>query len=311
MKVMISGATGAIGMALLREAVKLGYEVGCLVNPDSDRKSKIADFPGIRIYECSVDDYSHFNIQEKYDAFVHLAWKKTFGKARDDMDVQLDNVRYTLDAVRLADRLNCTYFIGAGSQAEYGVKNEPLSPEMLVAPESGYGIAKYTAGRMSSILCDQLNLKHSWIRILSVYGPDDGRNSLISYVISSLKSGEILRLTKCEQTWDYLYSEDCARAIMSVMESGCKSDYYVLGNGNGKKLYEYVEAIKNIINPHAEIEYGAIDYYPHQPMFLVADISRLVGDTGWKPAVDFEDGIRKIVFKEIAEYGRGKKNIFI
>ena len=50
-----------------------------------------------------------------------------------------------------------------------------------------------------------------------------------------------------------------------------------------------------IINPSIEIRYGVKDYYPHQPMHIVADISELTIDTGWQPKTSFEEGIRAFV----------------
>ena len=41
--------------------------------------------------------------------------------------------------------------------------------------------------------------------------------------------------------------------------------------------------------------FGKKEYYPHQPMYLVADISELTADTGWKPQVSFVDGIKAIL----------------
>ena len=61
------------------------------------------------------------------------------------------------------------------------------------------------------------------------------------------------------------------------------------------RLSEYVEDIKNIINPSIKLVFGEKDYYPHQPMHLVADIRELTEDTGWKPETVFYKGIKKIV----------------
>jgi len=60
-------------------------------------------------------------------------------------------------------------------------------------------------------------------------------------------------------------------------------------------MSEYLESIKNAINPSTNVQYGAIEYYPHQPMYLVADITELIEDTGWKPQVAFIEGIKKML----------------
>ena len=138
-------------------------------------------------------------------------------------------------------------------------------------------------------------MRQCWVRILSVYGPNDGENSLISYLIREFKAGNSPHLTKCEQMWDYLYADDAADAILAVVENGKEGKAYPLGSGNGRRLSEYVEDIKNAINPTIEVQFGAKEYYPHQPMHLVADISELTKDTRWKPDYSFNDGLKRLV----------------
>ena len=126
-------------------------------------------------------------------------------------------------------------FIGAGSQAEYGVQSVDLTPELPVKPESGYGIAKYATGKLSAMLCKSLGMRQNWVRNLSVYGPNDGENTLISYVIRELKAGRSPELTKCEQIWDYLYADDAGDAILAIAEKGVDGKAYPLGSGKGRK----------------------------------------------------------------------------
>ena len=97
------------------------------------------------------------------------------------------------------------------------------------------------------------------------------------------------------QDWDYIYCEDAARAFVAVAENAVAGKTYRLGGGKGRKLSEYLVDIRNIIAPNIELGFGKKQYYPHQPMHLVADISELIEDTGWKPQIDFSDGIRKII----------------
>ena len=234
-------------------------------------------------------------MEGQYDAFIHLSWEKTFGASRDDAEVQTRNIQYTLDAVQLAHRCGCKVFVGAGSQAEYGVQSVALTPDLPVKPESGYGIAKYAAGKLSAMLCKSLGMRQSWVRILSVYGPNDGENSLINYLIREFKNGNSPQLTKCEQMWDYLYADDAADAILAVAEKGVDGKAYPLGSGKGRKLSAYVEDIKNAINPIIDVQYGVKEYYPHQPMYLVADISALETDTGWSPHFSFVKGLHTLV----------------
>lgn len=293
-KIIITGATGCVGSAVVRRALAQKMEVTCIVHMGSKRLYNLPQDGRVQIIECNLTDYNSLVLKESYDCFIHLSWEKTFGTSRDDAEIQTRNIQYTLDAVHLAYRSGCKVFVGAGSQAEYGVQSVDLTPEMPVKPESGYGIAKYAAGRLSAMLCKSLGMRHNWVRILSVYGPNDGEDTLISYAIRELKAGRSPELTRCEQIWDYLYADDAADAILAIAEKAEDGKIYPLGYGKGRKLSEYIEDIRMMINPDVEVRYGAKGYYPHQPMYLVADISGLTKDTGWQPCVDFHEGIERI-----------------
>lgn len=293
--IIVTGATGAVGSAVVRRALDEGMEVTCIVHKGSKRLGNLPVSKNLHLIECDLKDYCSLEIGEQHDAFIHMSWEKTFGASRDDAEIQTRNIQYTLDAVQLAYRCGCSVFVGAGSQAEYGVQSVDLTPEMSVKPESGYGIAKYAAGKLSAMLCQSLGMRHCWVRILSVYGPNDGENSLISYLIREFKAGISPQLTKCEQMWDYLYADDAADAILNVAKKGKDGKAYPLGSGNGRRLSEYVNDIKNAINPSIEVKFGAKEYYPHQPMHLVADLTVLTEDTGWKSTTPFKEGIKNII----------------
>lgn len=292
--IIVTGATGCVGSAVVRRVLAQCMQVTCLVHPGSRRLSNLPADERIRIVECAVSDYQTLQLDGTYDAFIHLSWEKTFGASRDDAEVQTRNIQYTLDACQLASRCGCQVFVGAGSQAEYGVQSVDLTPDLPVKPESGYGIAKYAAGKLSAMLCKSLGIRHCWARILSVYGPHDGENTLISYVIRELQAGRSPELTRCEQLWDYLYADDAGEALLAIAEKGIDGKAYPLGSGRGRKLSDYIEVIRQTVNPAIAVRYGAKDYYPHQPMHLVADIQELTADVGWTPRVTFEDGIQHI-----------------
>lgn len=293
--IIVSGATGVVGSAVVRQALTNNTTVTCIVHRGSTRIGNLPKNKNLRIVECDLADYKNIQLEGEYDVFIHLSWDKTFGLSRDDAEVQMRNIQYTLDAVQLAHRCGCTAFIGAGSQAEYGVRDVALTPSLPVNPESAYGIAKFAAGKLSAILCKNLGMRQNWVRILSVYGPNDGSNTLISYLISELKEGRSPQLTQCEQIWDYLYADDAGDAILAVATNGIDGKAYPLGYGKGRRLFEYVNEVRSIVNPEVEIHYGAKEYYPHQPMYLVADIDELTEDTGWIPTVSFVEGVNKML----------------
>ena len=300
-KIVITGATSMIGASIVKCAMDKGNDILCIIRKNSNRICNLPKSQNITLIHANQDEYEQLEVSGKYDEFYHLAWEKTFGSSRDDIYTQEKNILYTLDAVRLAKRIGCSVFIGAGTQAEYGIVTESLNSNTPVNPQSGYGIAKYAAGKLSRLLCSQLNIRHNWVRIVSTFGPMDASHMLIMHVINELKSNHSPELTKCEQIWDYLYCDDAAKAFLEVGNKGIDGKIYTLGSGNTRKLSEFLEVVKNIINPCIALQFGKKEYYQYQPMYLCADISELTNDTGWKPEISFEEGIKRIIASQLTK----------
>ncbi len=303
-KVVMTGPTGSIGIALIQQCIAQGIRVLAIVRPHSKRTDRIPCSPLVQVVACSLDTLC--DLDEKaleragvesfdYDVCYHFAWEATIGSGRNDMKLQTANIGYALDAVALAARLGCHTFVGAGSQAEYGRWEEKLSEYTPTFPESGYGMAKLCAGAMTRLECIRLGMRHVWARILSVYGPGDGEQTMISTVIRKLLAGEIPALTAGIQQWDYLHCRDAANAMYLLGEKGRDGSIYCVGSGNARPLREYIEILRDCINPALALDFGVVAYGPQQIMYLCADIEKLTEDTGFIPEVDFEDGIRETI----------------
>lgn len=304
---VITGASGMLGQALIRQLLKRNDKIYAIVRPASEYNANIVQTPNVCVIECDLKELSNLpkNIEETCDVFYHFGWGGTFGNTRNNLYGQLDNVKYTLDAVKVAHELGCKVFLGAGSQAEFGRVSDhvKLSAKVLANPETGYGIAKLAAGQMSRALCKEYGIKHVWTRILSIYGPMDKARSMVMSGIYSMLQGERPHYTKGEQMWDYLYCDDAANAFISAAEKGEDGAIYCIGSGQAMPLRDYICKIRDVIDPDLELVFGEIPYYDKQVMYLCADISDLTKDTGFVPKIAFEEGIRKTV-----EWCRGEIN---
>lgn len=304
-RAVVTGATGMIGAALVEYLVGQGVEVLAICRPESKRKDHIVEHPNVKIYDVALEELYKMEHLHTYDVFFHLAWSGTDANSRSDVEVQNKNVQYTLDAVKLAKGMNCHTFVGGGSQAEYGRSESRLSDSTPICPETAYGIAKYTAGKLSGLLAQQLGLRHIWARILSAYGPRDGKTTMIMSTIYKILSGEVPKLTKGEQLWDYVYVADVVRALYLLAVKGKSMNTYCIGSGQAVPLKEYFFEIKEAVNPGMTVDIGARPYAPDQVMYLCADLSKLTRDTGFTPEIGFREGIRRTVVycKEIRGSG--------
>ena len=308
-RAVVTGATGMIGATLSRLLIKDGVEVTAVIRPGSSKKSQLPEHEKLHIVECSLDQLSSLSLEGIYDAWFHLGWMGTYGDSRNDVYLQNRNITHTLDAVTVAHKLGCSVFVGAGSQAEYGRVQEntilddqenvksgvPLNESVPERPENGYGVAKLCAGRLSRILCEKYGIRHIWTRFLSVYGPFDNSYTMVMAGIYRMLRGESPDYTKGEQMWDYIYSEDAARAMYLAAVYGQDQAVYCIGSGKANPLASYIRRIRDVAAPGRKIGIGNLPYPPGQVMYLCADISRLTKDTGFSPQVSFEEGIQRTV----------------
>lgn len=295
--IVITGATSGIGVALVKMCLEAGHRVIALARMHSGHIGRLPESDNLRLVDCRLEDVPRdLPLHEKCHVFYHLAWSGTDRKARSDPELQQANIGYTLNLLRLAGRLGCEKFIGAGSQAEYGPHQRVLlSPEDSVCPDTAYGAGKYAAGRLGALLARQLGMDFLWVRVFSVYGRYDRAETMLRSAISRMKRGEECFFTAGTQVWDYLHCEDAARAFFLLGEKAAGNKVYCLGCGQERKLKDYILEMREAVNPGAVLRFGAIPFRPGEERGICADISALRQDTGWKPEIPFRQGLQSLL----------------
>ena len=145
------------------------------------------------------------------------------------------------------------------------------------------------------MLCDKYGMRHIWPRVLSGYGKYDNDGSvLIANIVNSLHHRP-LEFSKGEQIWDFVYMDDIANALYLIAKKGKNHAIYPIGSGKARPLKEYIKIMCDQLGEDVEKGLGKIPYSPDQIMYLEADSRELIADTGWKPQVEFEEGIRRVI----------------
>ena len=296
-RIVVTGATSMIGVALIEECLRHDIEIYALVRSSSGKAGRLPLSEKIHLTDCSLEDLSDLpgRIPGGCDTFYHIAWGNT-GEARNkSTELQSRNIFYTLQAVRAAAELGCRRFIGAGSQAEYGPMDvEKISPDSPVNPSTPYGASKLAAGHLAGMLCRELGMECIWPRIFSVYGKYEKETTMVASGLRKMLAGEPTEFTPAMQRWDYLYSRDAGRAFYLIGEKGKGGSVYCVGSGQARPLKEYIEEMAALTGA-GKPGIGAKPYPPGAVMNLCADIGTLTGDTGFIPEYTFEQGIRETI----------------
>jgi len=124
------------------------------------------------------------------------------------------------------------------------------------------------------------------------YGSNDNDNTLIKDFIFNCKENRPMSLGPCTHIWDFLYEEDAGKAFLAIGKRGISGKVYCLGSEIGRPLKEFLETIKDMVNPIYVPQYAEIPYSDNSVKYLCADISELSKDTGWEPELSFENGVK-------------------
>ena len=112
-------------------------------------------------------------------------------------------------------------------------------------------------------------------------------------MINTLKKGESPKLSSCLQYWDYLYDQDAAEAIIAIMERGINGNIYNIAHGDYKPLKHYTEIVHQLFNPKIDIIYSTKTGHSIMP-----DTKKINTSIGWRAHIDFEQGIKKMIFSQ-------------
>ncbi len=296
-RAFVTGASGFIGAAVVRQLIKRGVEVAVLRRASSssqrliDLRSELHDIecPDNRV-QSFVDEFKAF----APDTVFHLGWGGVGSAFRNDARQQFENLQFAVEMTELSVQAGVVHWIGAGSQAEYGPKTRAIRETDLAQPTSLYGAAKLSAAVMTERIAVLGGIRHSWMRIFSTYGPDDNPEWMLPTLIRNLLSGHRPALTAGEQLWDYLHVDDAASAFIAIADSASKG-IYNLGSGDAIPLRTVIETIRDLIDPNLPLGFGEVPYRPDQVMRLQADVAALQSATGWRPKVSLCVGLADLV----------------
>lgn len=215
-RVVVTGASSFIGAYLIQELLKdTENEIYAVIRPNSSNRDRVPQDDRVKIVELDMAQIEELPsyVPGQVEGFYHLAWNGTRGETRDDEKKQKENYEASLLAAKTAEKLQAKMFLGSGSQAEYGIVKEVVSEADEAKPTTAYGkMKKQTYDALKEYFANT-SVKLYWVRIFSVFGPEDYEGTLIMSSLDKMQKNEPLQLTECIQKWDYIYIRDVADAL--------------------------------------------------------------------------------------------------
>ncbi len=295
-KVIVTGANGFVGYWLIRELCKNDIKVTAIIKDTNENISMLSDFKDVDIVYCDLSGIEVLNDKiaaKDYDAFYHLAWTSAGGAGRADYGIQLQNVKYTCDAVKVAKQLGCKKILIAGTVTEKIAENIlNLSGK---AANYIYGICKHTTHCLVDVESKRQEIDYVWMQFSNLFGPYSINGNIVGYTIKEILQGHEATFGPANQIYDLLYIEDLVYAAYLLGKKETKQHSYYIGSGKLRILSDYLKEIGYICNRPELIKIGARpdDGTRYEEEWF--DITPLKEDTGYEPRVKFEEGVRNTI----------------
>jgi nucleoside-diphosphate-sugar epimerase len=297
MTFFITGASSFIGVELCRYLSDNGHSVIAMSRRENEHLEVIKKNRHLQVFRADMQSLFEKAKGLRADVFIHLAWAGTTHEDRNNPSIHEENVRLSLECVKLAKQMGCQLYVDAGSQAEYGIVPGILTENTPCNPVTAYGKGKLKMYKETCVLTEQLGLKYIHLRILSVYGENDHEETLIKTALKKLNANELIEMRSGGQKWNYIYVKDAVRQIAVLLshaygDDALKNEIYNIASNDTRNLQDFVMAMKEVCGSQSELKFGG--YNPEKDVNLNPDIRKIKEIV--KPLTEwsFEEVIEKI-----------------
>lgn len=261
MKVLITGGAGFIGSHVVESCLAEGFKVVLLDNLSRGKRGNVPD--GIRLHEIDITGAEVASVfeAERPEVVVHLA-------AQVDVAVSVANpifdagvnIMGTLNVLEACRATGVKKIVYACSAAIYGDPAYiPVDEAHPVAPQAGYGASKYVPELYLKLYRDLYGLDFTVLRYANVYGPRQdatGEGGVVAIFVDRLSRGESpLIYGDGEQTRDFVYVKDVARANVLAVERG-NGEVLNISTGTSVSINELFARLKELVGSRIEPRYA-------------------------------------------------------
>jgi GDP-L-fucose synthase len=296
MTILVAGATGLAGSAIVRELTRIGRPVIGISSRDVDLLDRNATFKYLSKLKPNV--------------VIDAAAKVGGINANNSYPVEFlsNNIQIQTNLMDASHAVNVERFIFLGSNCIYPkncpqpIKEEYILTGVLEPTNSAYAIAKLAG--IELIKSYRKEYDHKWISVMPInlYGPNDNFDLESSHVFPALirKFTDAVRNNlKRVTVWgtgkprrEFLHVDDLSKAIILCLDKYDSEEHINIGTGTDLTISELANKIAEISGFNGEIVWDGSqsDGTPRK----VLDIQKIT-NLGWKPTITLEQGIKSTV----------------
>ena len=319
MKILVTGGAGFIGSAVVRLAVARGHAV---VNLDAltyaaclDNVASVAGSPLYAFEQADIRDRAALDrvlATHRPDAIMHLAAESHVDRSIDGpgdfIDTNVTGTFNLLEAARAywtrAGKPDGFRFHHISTDEVFGSLGETgqFTEDTPYAPNSPYSASKAASDHLVRAWHETYGLPVVMTNCSNNYGPFHFPEKLIPVVILNALAGKPIPVYGTgANVRDWLYVEDHADALLTVLAKGQLGRSYNIGGENEARNIDLVRMICALLDdmhpqgaPHDRLITFVTDRPGHDARYAI-DPSRIRTELGWRPSVTLEEGLRRTV----------------
>lgn len=290
MKILLTGATGFLGIKLLKYFFNRNYQVIITKRMSTDLKSLVERFGEVESWSTEgveLDDL--FRVHSDLDAIVHAA--TDYGR---DITIPTEtfwaNEAFPVKLLELAIQHRVKLFVNMDTF----FNTQKIGYDYLGA----YTLSKRHFQEWGKHCGDAGQIRFVNLRLFHLYGSEDAHNKFVPSIVKRCLACEEIDLTDGEQKRDFVHIDDVVAAVGKVMEAelhkGGGYQHYDVGTGTSIRVRDFVESVKRLCGSNAKTNFGALPNRKGEFQDSYADTEALRA-IGWTPQIDVDTGISEVL----------------
>ncbi len=296
--VLVTGGAGFIGSHTVEELLRIPWiDVVVVDNFHSGRIDNLRGLDRAKVMRSDIRRMKELKLDE-LAGIVHLAAIVSLDEAYSNPRLAVEtNLIGTLNALEVARRFDAKRFVYASSVAVYGEPEKlPIDEDHPTRPSNIYGLSKLMGEQLAMRYMEDYGIEVVSLRYFNVYGPRmrSGPYSGVihRFITSLLKGNAVTIFGDGNQSRDFVYVEDVARANVSALLSDARGIFNI-GSGVEISVRELLSLICELMGVSPEVRYEP----PRKGdvMRSRASYEAAKRSLGWEPRVSLREGLGRTI----------------
>ncbi len=294
MKYLVTGGAGFIGSHLVEELSKKN-KVIILDNLSTGRLENISHIKNIKFVKCDISKKKNWvNLFKNIDCVFHLAALADIVPSINYPEKYFEsNVKGTLNVLQACRKYSVKKIIYTASSSCYGIpKKFPTDEKEIIDMQYPYALTKYLGEKLCFHWGKLFKINVISLRLFNVYGTRSRTSGTYGamfgvFLAQKLANAPYTIVGDGSQTRDFTYVSDIVSALIKSSKSNYESEIFNVGSGKTISVNRIVELLKG--------KKVYIPKRPGEPDCTFAKITKIKKKLKWKPKVNIEKGIKKLL----------------